>query len=236
MIRNAIVVVAGILFLHGCAAPGKSSSHYMQPKADLIIDNEAVLDDEFEAVWDRLVRNLSSSFFVINNIDKESRLLNVSFSSSDPRDYVDCGMTKRQFNYRNESQAYEYPVASDSFFKWTGTWGAMNNLPAVYDISRDASVEGRINVYVAPVEGNRTRVAANARYLLKINVTGIAHGFNAFGAPAGSQHMQPSSVQASFNTKETVRENWGNAAQPDWVTCRATGELETRILKLATAH
>jgi hypothetical protein len=54
------------LLLSGCAT---SSLSYNKPYEE-IIENSVVVNEKFEIVWDRLVKNLSSDFFVINNIEK----------------------------------------------------------------------------------------------------------------------------------------------------------------------
>ena len=67
-----------ILILGGCAT---SSINYTPPEITKI-DNQVTIDEDFEIVWDRLVKNLASDFFVINNIEKSSRIINVSFSTN----------------------------------------------------------------------------------------------------------------------------------------------------------
>src|SRR3546814_8710634 len=59
------------------------------------LTNSRTVNAGFEETWDRLVRNLSSEFFVINNIEKASRIINVSFQTDAPERYVDCGVTHR---------------------------------------------------------------------------------------------------------------------------------------------
>lgn len=219
--------------LAGCATQGASTFNYAEPSKQPAIENTTVIPEPFEAVWDRLVGRLATGFFVINNIDKASRLINVSFSADSPEQYVDCGESTRQFSFQNETRNYRYPVAKDSFFKTTGTWGPYNNLPLVAEVNRDTSLEGRINVYVAPVSPTETKVSVNTKYVLSVAVTGMAIGYNAFGQEMQRNAAPPSLVSVDFTTAESKTKNWGTGNAPENVTCRATGQLEKTLLALA---
>jgi hypothetical protein len=210
------------VFLSGCVTPGNSRLDYVPPQIVGASRNEVSLAEPFDTVWDRLVGKLATGFFVINNIDKASRLINVSFSSDSPERYVDCGKSTRQFAFNSEAKTYTYQVAADSRYKATATWGPFNNLPSVAEISRDTSLEGRINVYVAPNSADATRVTVNVRYILRIATSGAGTAYNAFGVPAQQFSVPNSSSEIAFTTNES--------ATKDEITCRATGELEQTIL------
>src|SRR6266513_940375 len=95
---------------------------YVPPSTRVTPTSETLVNEPFDAVWDRLVGRLATGFFVINNIDKASRLINVSYSSDAPGDFVDCGRSTRQFSFKDESQTYTYQVADSSAFKAPRTW------------------------------------------------------------------------------------------------------------------
>src|SRR2546427_862314 len=162
-----------------CATPGTSSFGYTEPAADMV-KNEIVVSKPFSDAWDVLVGELAKSFFVINNVEKASRIINVSFSTDNPKDYVDCGRSKRTFEMDQESAVYEYAVSESSSFKLAAKWGPLNNLPAVMNVFRKPSLEGRVNIYVAPKD-NSTVVTANARFVFSVKSSGIAEYRNAFG-------------------------------------------------------
>ena len=86
------IVFICLITLSGCAT---SSLNYSPPSTSYTIKHSVQINEDFEVVWDRLVKNLASDFFVINNIEKNSRIINVSFSASKPTDFVDCGITTR---------------------------------------------------------------------------------------------------------------------------------------------
>jgi hypothetical protein len=169
-----------ICLLSSCVAPGTSGVQYRDPMGAETVANEAVVRLPFSDTWDLLIGQLAKSFFVINNVEKVSRIINVSFSTDKPEEYVDCGTTERTFQYAKESQTYTYPVAGSSSFKTAGKWGPYENLPSIGYFHRKTSLEGRIIVYVAPKD-NDTIVTVNTRYILSVRVSGHGEGMNAAG-------------------------------------------------------
>jgi hypothetical protein len=222
-----------LLSLSACATPGASRFDYVPPSVSAGQSTDVSVGEPFDAVWDRLVSRLAAGFFVINNIDKASRLINVSFSSDSPEKYVDCGRSTRQFSFKGEERTYVYNVAQDSNYKVAGTWGPYNNLPSVAEIYRDVSVEGRINVYVAPRTQRETRVSANAKYVLRVTTNGSGTAYNAFGTPVQHFPVPSSSSDISFTTAEAGSKNWGAGSAVERVACRSTGALEETLLNMA---
>src|SRR5699024_5728367 len=157
-----------------------------------------VVSQPFNAVWDQLVERLATGFFVINNIDKASRLINLSFSTDTPDTYVDCGHSHRHFSFRKQSKDYNYVTAGDSQYKAAGKWGAYKNLPVVYKVKRNTSLDGRINVYVAPVNDKQTKVSVNVKYIMGFAVSGIALGYNAFGRLQSKERIPKTNNTVSF--------------------------------------
>jgi len=181
-------------------------------------------------VWDQLIGSLAQSFFVINNIEKESRILNVSFSTSQPERYVDCGTSHRDFSYGSTAESYTYNVAESSSFKVASRWGPANNLPVVLAVSRQANLEGRANIYVAP-HYDQTIVSVNAKYVLTITTSGAADGYNAFGTLVQQDRLPRESSSLSFTTLEPARAQWGPGGE--WIECRTRGVLEGDVLSRA---
>ena len=93
--KKMIGVLALLFLVGGCA--GSSTYHYTPPTSLITPHNEVTIDEPFDVVWDRMVKNLSADFFVINNIEKISRLMNVSFSTTSPGKYIDCGRSRRTY-------------------------------------------------------------------------------------------------------------------------------------------
>src|SRR5438552_15950444 len=73
-----------------CATAG-TQTYNLAPAQSQHVTNEVTVTGASDIVWDRLVAQLSRGFYVINNIDKASRLINVSFYSDSPDDYIEIG-------------------------------------------------------------------------------------------------------------------------------------------------
>lgn len=216
MRKRALFFLVPLLFV-GCATAPKSTLDLTQPEP-YVVANERHYDIPFDTAWQKLVEELSKSFFVINNISKESNIINVSFSSDNPLVYIDCGTSTRTY----EAETYTYPIAGDGFFKFARQAG--NNAFFVYSVNRKTSLEGRINVYVAP-DGDGSKVSVNARYILSITTSGTVEDIRgALRISHGVQPFPPETTTHSFNTNQEESQ--------DEITCVSTGDLENMILDM----
>ena len=197
-------IFLAVASIAGCAT---SSMDYTPPSSQVVVNSKKVSKD-FDRAWDDLVRQLSSDFFVINNIDKSSRLINVSFSTSKPSDYVDCGSTVRKFSNARGEQVYRYLAADSSQFALT------NNQHAAFNASRETKLEGRVNIYVAPGAGG-TDISVNTKYVFTVDAKIV----NFDGTPAGRD-----TSTIDFSTKSP------HSSQA--LSCYAKGTLESRILEM----
>ena len=205
----------------GSAARATASARRPAPAV-----NEIVVDRPFDETWDLLVRRLSESFFVVNNISKESRLINLSFSSADAQLYVDCERTQRTFEKGRDVETFDYAVAEDG--RYMTSRQLTPNAYAHYQIQRRSSVEGRIDVYMAPEEPG-TRLTVNTRYIFGMRATGRYDVYGgALDIPQGSGRTEPFDYQVTFDTRQagSTVDSEGNE-----IWCQCTGELEARILE-----
>lgn len=200
-----ITLFVCVALLTGCAT---STANYAPPVENRII-NSKLIAKPFDIVWDSLVKELSGDFFVINNIDKNSRLINLSFSSQRPSEFVDCGTTSRTFKNAVADQKYTYKTSDAANFTITNPYGY------VFNVRRSARLEGRTNIYVAP-EGSGTNVTVNTRYVISIAMATTALD----GRPSSAENFvfDPSTKQ-SFTDGS--------------VTCIAVGAIEEKILRAA---
>ena len=82
-----IGVLIGSALLSGCLSGG---FNYQPPPDSAVPPNSKAVAKPIDAVWKELVSGLAGRYFVINNIDRGSGLINLSYSG-DPQLYVDCG-------------------------------------------------------------------------------------------------------------------------------------------------
>lgn len=227
-------VLVMVLLFTGCATKGTNLVDYNAPE-ELSIENKIVVNKNFDAVWDTLISNISASFFVINNIDKNSRLINISMTSNSPEEFIDCGRSNRTFSFQKETTNYSYLVAKDSFYKYAGSGGQYNQGPAVHHVNRKTALETRINIYVAPEGDERTNVAVNARYVFTTTTSGKTVYYDVMGMPYPTEYNLPvDSNNASFSTQETYRVNASAPGEePVYLQCKSKGELEAQLLRLA---
>lgn len=202
--KNIVSIIPVVLFLAGCA----SSSFHYTPPATMTNKSTKHVEKSFDVTWNQLVKELSSDFFVINNIDKNSRLINISFSSQKPSEYIDCGQTSRTFTNARGTNTYTYKTADSSTFSTTNPSGD------AFNVDRKTKLEGRSNVYIAP-DGNGTEINVNTKFVLTI----ITNAYTFDGRGAGAQNST-----VDFSTKH---EGGGND-----IRCISNGVIEHRILDM----
>lgn len=226
--KTIVQFLAPVILLAGCATQGKSTSQYSDGTKSKII-NEATIDGTYSAVWDALIRDLAKSFYVINNLDKESRIINVSFSSTDADEYVDCGRTQRTFAEGNKVDHYDYGVAGKSTFKVAAVRQEHPAFATYAVFTREPTLEGRANIYIAPVAGDpgKTIISVNARYILNIRVKGEAFARHISGNVQSRGRVPEENFTYTFNTGGSASKDAGSGVT---VTCFSKGKLETEVL------
>jgi len=230
-------LVPFFLVLSGCATTLANTDQYYEPPSFEKVKNEVVLESDFNSTWDDLVGDLSKTFYVINNIDKESRLLNVSFSVTEGiSGFVDCGVTERRFQLASRNEDVRYDVADPSeYFINSATQTNQPNTMYLHYYRRPI-LEGRANIYIAPQKDGKTKVMVNARYSWKFR--GEFDGW--LYMPLYDSHRRLENQlrirddnigdPLSFNTNQL-----GGDGQGDSVQCISTGKFERDILNLVSS-
>jgi hypothetical protein len=153
---RAIWVVGFLAFLvTGCAG----RVQYTPPAQSAATHNAVTVEKPMEVVWKELVAALGKKFFVVNNIDRASGFINLSYGG-DPEAYVDCGQVSSYVKNARGERTFTFPGS-----KAHQQYEVMHNGTLVF-FDRKMALEGRINLIVEEVEARRTRVTANTRYVL----------------------------------------------------------------------
>lgn len=168
-----------------------------------------------DELWDRAVPRLAQRFFVINNIDRSSGLINVSYSGS-PMGRVDCGAMRVRTNFNTDSTVIL--TAADSQYVGLGLGG--DGGAVVAQFARRVSLEGRMNLVFQAEGPASTRVAVNSRYILTATTQQLA--------PPSFFGSQPAAT-VGFNSNEAAYLP-GPAGAPA-ARCVATGWLEESVLE-----
>jgi len=196
-------------FVSGCA--GKLD--YLRPNIqNTQSTNFKIIDKPRDVVWSSGVPELGKQFFVINNLDKSSGLINISYSG-DPEKYVDCGRIVSYVKNARGERTYDFSGA-----KANQSYEVMNG-NGLFRIERKMSVEGRVNLIFEEMNPTQTKVTANTRYVVQRNQTVIS---------AANNFPQSASDTISFNSNGSS----SFAANTDGraTECLATGTLEKEIL------
>ncbi len=223
------ILLASVLLTVACATAGTQTA-MIAPAQPYHVENEVTVEGPSDVTWDRLVQRLSRGFYVINNIDKASRLINVSFSSDSPEEYIDCGTSTRTYTRGAEHEQYQYLVAESSSYKLGEKRG---NAIVTYQVNRETDLEGRANVYVAPKDSAAAAVMVNVRYMLAIEVTGTYQIESLIGIKGANGPMTPQATTIAFNTNQPNSTNIGTPNNPSHVTCYSRGTLESQIIDFA---
>lgn len=81
----ALLVSASLPLLSACAPK------YLAPAPNLRSDYYKVIPVEYDEAWNAMIDYVSSTFFAIDNFEKDSGLLTLKFGDSNVANYVDCG-------------------------------------------------------------------------------------------------------------------------------------------------
>lgn len=207
-----ILLAAFTVFIVGCA--GKVA--YVRPSTQVALSNNSTtIERGRDAVWNASIAELGKKFFVINNLDKTSGLMNISYSG-DPELYVDCGrITSYVKNARGE-RTYDFSGA-----KAQQSYEIMSPDKGLFFIDRRMTLEGRVNLIFEDIGPSATRVTVNTRYVV-----------------TRKQVVKSATNNTHQSGSDTVSFNSGSGAsfpansQGQAAECVSTGLLEREILSV----
>jgi hypothetical protein len=212
----AVISISAIVA--GCASLDVQSN-YKPPRNDAI-QNSIVVQKPFDQAWDSFVRKLSQSFFVVNTISKESRLISITVKGPRANAYFDCGRLNSTVN----GQQWAYAPGESARYHY-------DSFPTETTIQHNVSSRGsRMNIFIAP-EGSGTVFEVNSTYSVTMKQNGQSVVKNVFGQVRGRDYLPASTATFSFTTRTYDTQLFGNTE----VTCQATGEWEREILSLASS-
>jgi hypothetical protein len=190
------------LICAGCA--GKIE--YVKPTTSQRPSNSITVIASRDKVWDSAIPKLSKQFFVINNLEKASGLISLSYSGN-PESYVDCGKIISYVKNLRGERTYDFPAS-----KAEQQYEIMTS--ELFRAYRKMSLEGRINLIFEEAGANETRITANIKYILS----------RTFSISDALSHTNTQSDAISFNSG-------GSASFAGGTECTPTGKLEYEILQ-----
>jgi hypothetical protein len=193
--------------LSGCAGKFEYTPPTKQEKP---IENSKIINKPKDIVWNNAIAQLGKQFFVINNMDKSSGFMNISFSA-DPEQYIDCGNISSYVKNARGERTYNFPASKAS---QTYEIFEMEPTAILLRIERKMSMEGRINLVFEEIGKNQTRVTSNIKYI--VTKEGQSR-------PMNGAYPQNFKDTVSFNTNQI-------GVFPAPTKCISTGKLEKEIL------
>ena len=195
------------IILVGCAG----RVDYLPPVKFKASSNMKIVNTPRSDVWNSAVPELGKKFFVINNLDKSSGLINISYTG-DPERYIDCGRITSFVENMAGARSYDFAAA-----KAQQTFEVMEN--ALWNIDRKMNLEGRVNLIFEEISPASTRVSANTKYVVTRSTTSRMRGKNI---------SNTSNDIISFNSGSSA--SFPVASDGRATECVPTGELEQEIL------
>lgn len=203
--KKSVLVSCLVLVVAGCSS-GKFT--YIQPEKNYKTNNLIRIDKPRSEVWKKILPPLRSSVFIINNLDKNSGVINISYSGN-PEKYVDCGIIDSYVNDAQGERTYNFPASSE--YQEYETIGDDDNL---YLMERKMNLEGRIKITVQEVSPDSTFVAVNSKYVVTKKL--LISNPEGEGGNLSDRVSFPTNGSASFLGSKTI--------------CYATGALEKEVL------
>jgi len=165
-------------------------------------ERKIVINKGKDAVWNKLLQGVAEKFFSINNIEKDSGFINLSFRADNAELYVNCG----DYVVINK----KIPVADCSISKHgrysSGIW--------VFK-SCETDVDGRVNILIQEISKNKSFIFVDIRFVVR-------HSTNLWNSWNGS---------SMYNNAEIVFDS-NNTGTNNGITCVSTGVLEKEVLSI----
>jgi hypothetical protein len=195
---------------------GCSTSRNYTPPLDIRESATVILRDPFEAAWTQSVRAIGESFFVMNNVIKDSKVINLSYSG-DPEKYVNCGHLAIDVKEGIGTTSYQFPAARKSV-QFPLARGFRTSV-----VDRQMYLEARINILFEELDKNETGVKVVVQYM--VTRTGTETVTDRINNRTLAIPLPP--LTFSFNTGGT-----DSGTSKTNLTCRATGEMEKALIDL----
>ena len=118
---------------------------YVPPNIDdTNFKNSVITNKNYDETWTDVTDFVNDSFFKIENLDKDSGLLTLSFGSKEPENFIDCGDFEYTLFFTGEE------------FKGSYIDYAKSGLLAV--------LEAKMNINIQKIDNESTKISINTNY------------------------------------------------------------------------
>lgn len=237
-----LLTVAACAMLFGCASkparipPATVETYAHTPYVPVApIVDKVVLNKPFDQAWNELVANLAANFFAVDQIDKESRFISINASQDAGgigrnRDwwlaYASCGASERRFVYDGREYVYTYPtIGADPYSTVYG-----DNVQFWAEARPRVEAEIKMNIYLSPLDANRTEMSVNARYKFARYIDQDIYTYRNNGQYLLKQQVDDRSGSVITFTTRNAGQHPSDQTPP--IICYATGRFESAVTGL----
>ena len=147
--KKFLSYLAMTTFLLSCAVEKEKLTEnvgkYFPPNIDETnFKNSIITSKNFDETWTSLIDFVSDSFFKIENLEKDSGLLTLSFGSNEAENFIDCGDFEYTLFFTGEE------------FKGSYIDYAKSGLLAV--------LEAKMNINIRKIDNESTKISINTKY------------------------------------------------------------------------
>lgn len=136
---KTIIAISLALTLSSCMTANYTKPTHKDTKEQYAI----TIQKDFDTVWKQLIQYSASTFFAIDNYEKDSGLITLSFGASQPSEFITGG------HWKASSQAINFD-------------GDYVDYMTIYN---NATLSGKMNIVVTEISNNESSVKVNARYI-----------------------------------------------------------------------
>lgn len=140
-------VLATIIILTLSSCVSVSAIYNPPDQNSLMSSYTKIVQKNFDETWDQLINFAAGTFFGIDNFEKESGLLTLSFGTSNPQEYITGGYWKADIQAGFRELHFE-----GDYVEYLTTY-------------QNGSLTGKMNIVVKEVDDNSTKIVINARYV-----------------------------------------------------------------------
>jgi hypothetical protein len=136
------------LMITACAnlGPSLQTATYTPPDVSQTGRYSQSIDKSFDDTWTSVIDFVSTSSFSIDNFEKDSGLITLTFGASDPGRYIKCGF---------------FTTSGGNVGSFSGKY--VEYINGVGNIG--SSLSGKMNISIRSLSENKTNVRVNARYI-----------------------------------------------------------------------
>jgi len=176
--KNLLILAMFLpIMFGGCVSGGYIPPNIQAEKGR----NTITVDKSYDETWQSFIEYASSTFFEIENFEKASGLLTLSFGATDASEYIDCG------TFKKTAPKYNGPYAR------------------FLEKYNNAKLQGKMNIFIKKIDQHKTLVKVNARYIFTASLATQPITILTWSFDSGSSQtvvLNPSyAVPGSVNTR-----------------------------------